>query len=240
MRTLIVIALMLLTILPASALTSDEILGKAVSSMYPYSFVADERMSVYKNGELSNGYRLKVHILNYRKGLVYFNEPATEKGKKMLRIDQNMWMYFPSNQKAIRVSSKDKVMGGDFSFTDIVRVDLVNDYHSTLLGDKTINGIDCYQLELRAKDPSVAYDKVIYFVNKSTYNPVYAEYYTISGKMLKTMTMSEPKMMGGILRPSLMTVDNAVTKGNKTIIEILSLEPKEFSDSMFTLEYLKR
>lgn len=240
MRTIIIAIILALTIQSAHALTSTEILSQAVSNMYPYSFTADEKMSVYKNNEFSNGYRLKVNIKNYQKGLVYFNEPATEKGKKILRIDQNMWMYFPSNQKAIRVSSKDRLMGGDFSFTDIVRVDLVHDYNSELKGDKEINGTTCYELELKAKDPTVAYDKVMYYVNKSTFNPVYAEYYTVSGKMLKSMSFREPKVLGGILRPTVMEVGSVITKGNKTVIEILSIEPKEFSDSMFTQEYLKR
>ncbi len=240
MRIIIITTLFVLFIQSANALTSDEILSQAVSSMYPYSFIADEKMSVYKNNEFSNSYRLKVNIKNYQKGLVYFNEPATEKGKKILRIEQNMWMYFPSNQKAIRVSSKDRLMGGDFSFTDIIRVDLVHDYHSVLVGDKDIGGTDCYELELKAKDPTVAYDKVMYYVNKSTFNPVYAEYYTVSGKMLKSMTFKDPKVLGGILRPTVLQVDSVITKGNKTVIEILSIEPKEFSDNMFTLEYLKR
>ena len=41
----------------------------------------------------------------------------------------------------------------------------------------------CYKLELKAKDRSVAYDRVVYWVRSDgTFFPVRAEYYTISGR----------------------------------------------------------
>ena len=78
-----------------------------------------------------------------------------------------------------------------------------NDYVATLAGEETVDGQACWKLELKAKDRSVAYDRVVYWVRTDgTFFPVRADYYTISGRQLKWLTIvARWRSLGGRARP---------------------------------------
>ena len=112
-----------------------------------------------------------------------YTAPAKERGTAYLRSGENTWLFLPSAEKVVRVGAKQNFGGGDFSNADIFRLSLVQDYDPTLAGEETAGGQACYKLELKAKDRSVAYDRVVYWVRSDgTFFPVRADYYTLSGK----------------------------------------------------------
>ena len=43
-----------------------------------------------------------------------FLEPASEKGRTTLRLDENMWLYIPNVGKPMRITSLQSVVGGVF------------------------------------------------------------------------------------------------------------------------------
>src|SRR4029453_12922784 len=115
------------------------------------------------------------------------------------------------------VGAKQNFGGGDFSNADIFRLSLVLDYTPTLAGEEGMEGQPCYRLELKAKDRSVAYDRVVYWVRRDgTFCPVRAEYYTIAGKKLKWLTASEVALLGGRRRPHPLTLETALDAGPPT------------------------
>src|SRR4029450_2331974 len=76
------------------------------------------------------------------------------------------------------------------------------DYTPSLAGEETVEGQACWKLELQAKDRSVAYDRVVYWVRTDgTYFPVRADYYTLSGRRLKWLTLDEVAKIGGRAPP---------------------------------------
>jgi outer membrane lipoprotein-sorting protein len=158
-------------------------------------------------------------------GLVRFTAPPKERGTAYLRNGDNNWLYLPSAEKVVRVGAKQNFGGGDFSNGDIFRLSLSRDYVATLAGEETIDGVSVYRLELKARDRSVAYDRVVYWARKDeTCFPVRSEYYTLSGKLLKTLAVSEVKVLGGRSRPTLLVMESRVEQGSKTEIRFLSVE----------------
>ncbi|MBI3459406.1 outer membrane lipoprotein-sorting protein, partial [Candidatus Acetothermia bacterium] len=130
--------------------------------------------------------------------------------------------------------SKTTILGTNFSSTDILRVDLVKDYNATLLGNETLNGQVAYKLELKAKDETVAYDRVLYWISQKDFLALKGEFYTQSGKLLRILTFSDPKILGGATRMSKFVIEDALQAGVKTTSTIQEMEVvKDLPDSLF-------
>jgi outer membrane lipoprotein-sorting protein len=139
-----------------------------------------------------------------------FLEPAAAKGQEMLRNGDNLWLYMPNLKRAVRVASRDQFMGGDFNNADVLRANYAADYDGTVKEDAAKP--DQWLLEMKAKTPDSAYDSIKLWVLKSPLGvPVRGEYYTSSGKMLRSADFSEVKDFGnGMKRPSHITMRNEI------------------------------
>lgn len=109
-----------------------------------------------------------------------FLEPDSEKGRATLRLGDNMWLYIPNVGRPIRITSMQSVVGGVFNNADIMRLDFSTEYDVVKTEDKK----DFLLLELKAKNDTVSYDKLIMQVDQKTITPMQIECYT-STQMLK-------------------------------------------------------
>ena len=66
-----------------------------------------------------------------------------------------MWIYFPSVEKATKIAGhmlRQSMMGSDFSYDDVAENERLQDlYEVGLVGTDTVDGKECYTLELTAK-----------------------------------------------------------------------------------------
>jgi len=175
-------------------------------------------------------------------GLVRYTAPPKERGTAYLRSGDSTWLYLPSAEKVVRVGARQNFGGGDFSNADIFRLSLIKDYDPTLAAEEVVEGQPCYKLELKAKDRSIAYDRVVYWVRTDgTFYPVKADYYTLSGKNLKSLVLSQVRPLGGRTRPTLLTMESRVDEGSRTRLEFLSiLDDVKLDDRLFTASALER
>ena len=175
-------------------------------------------------------------------GLVRYTAPPKERGTAYLRSGESTWLYLPSAEKVIRVGGKQSFGGGDFSNADIFRLSLTEDYDPTLAGEETVLGQVCYRLELKARNRSIAYDRVVYWVRTDgTFYPVKADYYTLSGKNLKSLVLSQVKRLGFRSRPTLLAMESRVDEGSGTLLEFLTIEDDvELDDRLFSPSSLER
>jgi len=176
------------------------------------------------------------------RGLVRYTAPPKERGTAYLRRGDSTWLYLPSAEKVVRVGAKQNFGGGDFSNADIFRLSLIKDYDPTLAGEEVVEGQACYRLDLKAKDRSIAYDRVVYWVRTDgTFYPVKADYYTLSGKNLKSLVLSQVKPLGGRARPTLLTMESRVDEGSRTRLEFLTVrDDVTLDDRLFTPSALER
>lgn len=93
-----------------------------------------------------------------------FLEPESEKGRATLRLGDNMWLYIPNVGKPIRIASMQSVVGGVFNNSDIMRLDFSAEYKVIEQKENSTQ----YILNLKAKNDTVAYDKLIMTVDKKT------------------------------------------------------------------------
>lgn len=232
----------LLILLLASAPDAETILRKADRAILGESAAYTLKMSVVRPGKADRVVEMKGWKKGDGQGLVRYTSPPKERGTSYLRNGDSTWLYLPSAEKVVRVGAKQNFGGGDFSNADIFRLSLVVDYTPTLAGEEEVEGQACYKLDLKARDRSVAYDRVLYWVKSDgTFYPVRAEYYTISGKKLKWLVASEVALLGGRRRPTLLTMESALDVGARTTLRFLAIdEAAKLEDTLFTPSALER
>jgi len=175
---------------------------------------------------------LETYVKDRTTSVVKFTDPARERGKAMLMVNDDLWMYIPGSKRTFRISPQQRLMG-DVSNADVARVNFADDYSSTMVkkSDK-VDGKDCYQLELTAKT-KVSYAKIHYWVEHKTYRPVKATFFAVSGKPLKYATYTGYKEIAGALRPTIVQIVDGIKPDWKSEIQYTSIALKTFPDSIF-------
>jgi outer membrane lipoprotein-sorting protein len=221
---------------------ADEILRRAQAVVLGETAAYTLRMTVTRPGKAERVVEIKGFKKGDDLGLIRYTAPPKERGTAYLRKGDNTWLFLPSAEKVVRVGPKQNFGGGDFSNGDIFRLSLTRDYTATLAGEETLLAQACWRLELKARDRSVAYDRVVYWVRSDGTNfPVRADYYTLSGRRLKWLTLSEVGRLGDRPRPTLLTMESALEVGAKTLLRFLTIDDKaKPDDRLFTPSALER
>jgi len=232
----------LLLLILAASVDADTILRNADKAVLGETAAYTLQMSVMRPGKNDRVVEMKGWKKGDTQGLVRYTSPPKERGTAYLRSAESTWLYLPSGEKVVRVGAKQNFGGGDFSNADIFRLSLVLDYTPALAGEEEMDGQRCYKLELKAKDRSVAYDRVVYWVRTDgTFYPVRAEYYTIAGKKLKWLSVSDVALLGSRRRPTLLTMESALEPGARTTLRFLAIEDGvKLEDTLFTPSALER
>ncbi len=204
------------------------------------SFASDMDLVDYSGKDREpKTYKLKLYCKGTQRSVVRFEEPARERGKAVLMVDEDCWIYMPSTKKSIRVSAQQRMVG-QVSNADAARLNFSEDYDSKCIGEATVNGVPCYKMELTAKNSQVAYAKLHYYVAKENSNPQKIEYYALSGMLLKTGTYTKYSQLSGAKRPSTLELVDAVRKGIKTEMVFNTMEAADPPDFYFNKSMLDR
>jgi outer membrane lipoprotein-sorting protein len=205
--------------------SADEIVRRADRAVLGESATYTLRMTVVRPGKSERVVEMKGWKKGDELGLVRYVAPPKERGTAYLRNGESTWLFLPSAEKVVRVGPKQNFGGGDFTNGDIFRLSLIQDYDPVLLAEEEILGEACYKLELKAKDRSVAYDRVVYWVRRDgSFYPVRADYHTLSGKRLKWLEASKVARLGGRERPTELVMESALETGARTLLQFLSIQ----------------
>jgi outer membrane lipoprotein-sorting protein len=165
--------------------------------------------------------------------------PAADKGQALLMRDRDLWFYSPSISQPIRLSVAQKLTG-QVANGDLARANFSGDYAPILVRTDTLDGELYNFLELKAVDRFVTYDKVLYWVSKNNDRPYKAEFYALSGRLLKICRYQNYKETAGAIRPTRLIMEDALIDGSKSVLEYSDLRVKDFPDKVFAKDYMKR
>ena len=172
--------------------------------------------------------------------------PAREKGTKMLKLGEDMWMYLPSVDRTQKISGhmlRKGMMGSDLSYDDMMTTDqMAKMYTPTLLGSEDVDGRPAWKIELVATDESVAYPKRVQWVDKELFIPVQQELFALSGMKLKSWRMGKiEEFEGGRQFPTWMEIVDEVKSDSKTTLEFGEMSfVVELQDEVFSKRWLER
>lgn len=200
----------------------------------------ESRVTSYKKGKKSMEYLMAIESAD-NNSLITFVEPARSKGIRMLINERNMWFASPDVRKPVPISPRQRLLG-DANNGDIATSNYSRDYDAALLGEEEVLGEPCYVLELTAKDKKVTYDKIKYFVSKNTYLGMKSEFYSVSGKKLKTAYMAYENTVNvdgnEIAYISKMEITNSLKKHEKTVLSYSEIEIKDIEKRKFSINSL--
>lgn len=180
------------------------------------------------------------------KAFVEYLSPPREKGKKMLKLENNLWIYTPEpSDRIISISGhllRQSIMGSDLSYEDMMEGDELRDnYDAKVLGSETYEDRECWVLELTATNNEVAYYSRKIWVDALRWLPLKEERFAKSGKLLKKTEIHEVFQQDGRWLPKRMTFKDMLSRGGGTeyIIDSIDFEV-EIPEYRFTKAALRK
>jgi outer membrane lipoprotein-sorting protein len=146
--------------------------------------------------------------------------PAREKGTKMLKLEDQLWIFSPSTDRTIQISGnmlRQSVMGSDLSYEDMMdNTKLIDQYDATVVDSETYQDRDCWIVEMTARTEDVAYQMRKLWVDKIRYIPLKEELYAKSGKLLKKTELTDIEQHGSRWYPGKITFKDMLKTGAGT------------------------
>lgn len=170
----------------------------------------------------------KSWIQGTNKSFSEYLAPAREKGTKMLKLKDQLWLYSPQSDRIIRIAGhmlRQSMMGSDLSYEDMMEDrSLSETYTPEVLGSESIGDRDCWVLTLSAKVDDVAYHSQKIWIDKERMLGLKQDLIAKSGKLLKTITITEVFKVEGRWYPKRMIFKDVLSKGKGTEFIIDSIE----------------
>ena len=189
--------------------------------------------------------RSKSWIQGTEKSFTEYLAPPREAGIKMLKLEDQLWTYYPSTDRTIRISGhmlRQSVMGSDLSYEDMMEDPrLSSAYRSEVTGEETIGGRPCWMLNLTAAKEDLAYAGRKLWVDKERYIALREERYARSGKLLKSVDIRKVEKRDGRWVPVHLIFKDELQRGEGTefILESIQFDA-EIPEYIFTKAALKR
>jgi outer membrane lipoprotein-sorting protein len=224
--------------------SGDEILDKIDQNMSSDSRVFTSKMIIHgRRG--SRTVESKSWAAGDVKSFTEYLAPAREKDTKMLKLEDQLWMYSPSTDRTIQISGhmlRQSVMGSDLSYEDMMDDKKMRDhYDAVVVGTDTIDNRLCWLIELLAKTKDIAYEMRKIWVDQKRFIPLRQELYAKSGKLLKRMELSDVAEIENRWYPKHMLFKDMLKEGAGTefIIEDIEFDV-DIPDYRFSKAALRR
>lgn len=178
------------------------------------------------------------------RSFVEFVNPE-DRGVRYLKVDKDLWMYFPAEQETIKISGhllKEGMMGSDVSYEDALESGAVAErYDIRLVGRESVDGRPCYVLELDAKVRAVSYERQRLWIDGERFVTLRAEMYARSGRLLKESRTLAVQRFGGRWFVTSMRMEDKLKRGAGTTFAMRELQfDAALPADMFSLQRLSR
>lgn len=187
----------------------------------------------------------KTYAMGDKKSFTEYLSPAREQGTKMLKLENQLWIYSPSTDRIIQISGhmlRQSVMGSDLSYEDMMDDRKLTDiYDAKVLSEEELDGRKTYLIELTAKVTDVAYHSQKMWVDVERFVPLKQEMYAKSGQLLKRLEMKDVIQVKGRWFPTTMIYKDMLKDGDGTEFKISKMEFNvEIPEYIFSKAALKK
>ena len=229
---------------------SQELTGKQVV----------EKADALQRGETNEGvmsmtiirpkWERTITMKNWSKGtdysMTYITSPVKDKGQVFLKRKSEMWNWVPTINRMIKLPPSmmsQGWMGSDYSNDDILKESsIVVDYTHKIIGNETVENLDCYKIELTPKeDAAVVWGKVLKWISKKEFWQIKTEYYDEDDELIRTELASEIKQFSDRKLPSKLEIIPADKPNQRTVVNIISSKYNvKLDDGFFSQQNMKR
>lgn len=231
--------------LPILAQDATEIIRKMDEKMRGESLEAEMTMSIIRPS-----WERTISMKTWSRGtefsLILITAPARDEGTAFLKRGNEIWNWVPNVGRTIKMPPSMMMqswMGSDFTNDDLVRESsVVVDYEHVLAGEETINGYECYKVEMTPKpEAPVVWGRVDVWVSKDEYLQLRSEFYDEDGELINVMEGMNVKEFDGRLIPARLEMIPMDKEGHKTVMEYKSMKfNEEIPESFFSVQNMRR
>jgi outer membrane lipoprotein-sorting protein len=168
-------------------------------------------------------------VNNGEKQLAEYTYPPDIKGQKILMTDfgDNIWMYNAETRRTRKLGShmkRRRVMGTDFTYEDQAGGRYTIKYNPEYLRSESLEGTDCYVLELKPTPRGPSYQKLVAWVGKSDYLTRRVDFYDEGeSSPHKRLVMSDIRQVGSKKVAHRMVMENLVDN-TRTVNELTRVD----------------
>jgi outer membrane lipoprotein-sorting protein len=243
MKKILLIPIILLSI-SVSAQTAEEIIDKVDRNMSSENRIFESSMTIHGQ-RTRRTITSRSYSVGDTKSFTEYLSPAREQGTKMLKLEDQLWIYSPSTDRTIQISGhmlRQSVMGSDLSYEDMMEDRKLTDvYDAEVAGSEELDGRPVWVLELTAKVEDVAYARRKQWIDKDRYIPLKEELYAKSGQLLKRSTLSDVTRVEGRWFPKTIVYKDMLKQGDGTEFKITSIKfDQDIPEYIFTKAALKQ
>jgi outer membrane lipoprotein-sorting protein len=223
--------------------------GKEILSRIDQNMTSENRF--YSSSMIIHGrrtiltFKLKTWTAGENKSFTEYTFPVREQGTKMLKLDDQLWIYSPGADRIIQIAGhmlRQSVMGSDLSYEDLMEDSRLTDkYNAKVTGTEMIDGRNCWIIDLTAFIPETAYHRMKLWVDQERDIPLREEMYAKSGTLLKRSQLSNVVRINERWYPKKLVFKDMLKEGMGTelIIEEIDFNVK-IADHVFSKASLKK
>lgn len=190
--------------------------------------------------------KMEAWSMGKEKTLVRILLPKKERGTATLKSGNSIYTYLPKTDRTIRLTSGMMMgswMGSHFTNDDLVKESrLSDDYDSEITFEGKRGGIAIIEITLNPKpEAAVVWGKVVLEIRAVDKIPLKEVFYDEDGALVRTMTFSDVKMLGGRKVPALLRITPEDKPDEYT--EVVYLEMRynlKLNDSIFSISQLRK
>lgn len=225
--------------------TADQILERVDRNLSSDNRVFESTMTIH-GARSSRTLTSRTYAVGEKRSFTEYLSPPREEGTKMLKLEEQLWIYSPSTDRTIQISGhmlRQSVMGSDLSYEDMMDDrKLTETYDATVIGSEVLDERNTWVLELTAKVDDLAYESLKIWVDTERYIPLKEEFYAKSGKLLKRAVLSDVVQIDGRWFPkTILYKDMLKQGGDGTEFKITDIRFNEnIPDYIFSKAALKQ
>ena len=180
---------------------------------------------------------------------IEFFSPPRDKGTKLLKDDNSIWMYFPSIEQSQRISGhmvRQGFMGGAVSYEDMMRFSSFEERYTILSSEKSqYQGVSCISMTLEGKKEDMSYPKRNICVEPNSTVIVHDQMFSSDGTPMKELEANDIQKYQStdltMYYPKNVTIVNLLEASLSTnlIYEEMEIKPST-ETSIFTLRWLEQ
>jgi len=238
------VLIMLLSLMIAAAveMTAEEIINMRDDNEYFDTAQMEADMIIVSGSRKIT--KTMTALTDKKNSLAEFTN-SQDRGTKFLKIEGDLWMFFPDAEEIIKISGhmlNQGMMGSDFSYQDLMESDKLTDlYDFKIIKEEELDGRPCYVLEGIAREGvKVSYYRRVSWIDKERFIGLKEELYAESGRILKETKVNKIEEIEGRWVAVDSVMENKLRKDTYTqfILIQISFNP-EIPEETFSLQNLR-
>ena len=223
---------------------ASNIIEKIDKNMFSKTQIVTSEMIVYGKRK-KRVIRSKGYSMGKENNFTEYLSPEREKGTKMLKLDNRLWIYSPGTDRTIQLSGhllRQSVMGSDLSYEDMMEERKLSEvYDAKIVKDGNFNDSPVWIMDLTSKVDGLAYYKRTLWIDKTKFVPLKENLYAKSGTLLKTTTFSNIKKIDTRWYPMKINYKDMLKDGKGTDFVIIDISFDAYiSKDYFSKNMLKK